>query len=454
MGNRGGSTPPSRSGNLLSEIMKIDIKEIGPCTKQLKIEIPLEIFSQEEEDAYRELGKKVKVPGFRKGKIPKSYLKKLYHDRVKGDVLNKIIPEAYYKAVEEKDLKPVGSPKLENIKHEENSPITFSATIEIIPPFEIVKYEGLKFTKKIPKITDEDIEREFDYIKNRYATFEEVTSRPAKEGDLVVVDFKGFVDGSSVQKEETKNYSLIIGENNLLEDFEKGFIGLNKNEGKEFTVTYPASHTNKDLANKEVLFKVKVNEIKIKKLPEITDEFIRNEMGKEKTVAELREEIRQHQEKRGKAMSDTTLYLDVINKLIEMNPFEIPQILIEDQINFMVKDFKDNMRLRGMKDDSMEIEREKFTEDAVRVIKGELIRQKISEKEKIEIDKTEIERELEKIAAEKKMAKEKLRVSMQKDNSYNNFLNGLQRKKTMDVILSKLTIKEALVDRNELDTPS
>ena len=100
--------------------MKIDIKEIGPCTKQLKIEIPLEIFSQEEEDAYRELGKKVKVPGFRKGKIPKSYLKKLYHDRVKGDVLNKIIPESYYKAVEEKDLKPVGSPKLENIKHEEN----------------------------------------------------------------------------------------------------------------------------------------------------------------------------------------------------------------------------------------------------------------------------------------------------------------------------------------------
>ncbi len=454
MGNRGGSTPPSRSENLLRDIMKIDIKEIGPYTKQLKIEIPLEIFSQEEEDAYRELGKKVKVPGFRKGKIPKSYLKKLYHDRVKGDVLNKIIPEAYYKAVEEKDLKPVGSPKLENIKHEENSPITFSATIEIIPPFEIKKYEGLKFTKKIAKITDEDIEREFDYIKNRYATFEEVTSRPAKEGDLVVVDFKGFVDGSSVQKEETKNYSLIIGANNLLEDFEKGFIGLNKNEKKEFTVTYPASHANKDLANKEVLFKVKVNEIKIKKLPEITDEFIKNEMGKEKTVAELREEIRQHQEKRGEAMSDTTLYLDVINKLIEMNPFEIPQVLIEDQINFMAKDFKDNMRLRGMKDDSMKIEREEFSEDAVRVVKGELIRQKISEIEKIEIDKTEIERELEKIAAEKKMAKEKLRVSMQKDNSYNNFLNGLQRKKTMDVILSKLTIKEVLVDRNELDSPS
>ena len=434
--------------------MKIDIKEIDPCTKELKIEIPLEIFSQEEEDAYRELGKKVKVSGFRKGKIPKSYLKKLYHDRVKSDVLNKIIPEAYYKAVEEKDLKPVGSPKLENIKHEENSPITFSATIEIIPPFEIKKYEGLEFTKKIAKITDEDMEREYDYIKNRYATFEEVTSRPAKEGDLVVVDFKGFVDGSSVQKEETKNYSLIIGKNNLLEDFEKGFIGLNKNEEKEFTVTYPTSHANKDLANKEVLFKVKVNEIKIKKLPEITDEFIKNEMGKEKTVAELREEIRQHQEKRGEAMSDTTLYLDVINKLIEMNPFEIPQVLIEDQINFMAKDFKDNMRLRGMKDDSMKIEREEFSEDAVRVVKGELIRQKISEIEKIEIDKTEIERELEKIAAEKKMAKEKLRVSMQKDNSYNNFLNGLQRKKTMDVILSKLTIKEVLVDRNELDTPS
>tara|TARA_B100000315_G_scaffold176385_1_gene164890 strand:+ start:21304 stop:22608 length:1305 start_codon:yes stop_codon:yes gene_type:complete len=434
--------------------MKIDIKEIGPCTKQLKIEIPLEIFSQEEEDAYRELGKKVKVPGFRKGKIPKSYLKKLYHDRVKGDVLNKIIPESYYKAVEEKDLKPVGSPKLENIKHEENSPITFSATIEIIPPFEIKKYEGLEFTKKIAKITDEDIDKEFEYIKDRYAAFEEITNRPAKEGDLVVVDFKGFVDGSATQKEETKNYPLIIGANNLLEDFEKGFIGLNKNEEKEFTVTYPASHPNKDLADKEVLFKVRVNEIKIKKLPEITDQFIKDEMGKEKTVAELREEVRQHQEKRGKAMSETALYLDVINKLIEMNPLEIPQILIEDQINFMVEDFKNKMRLRGMKDDSMKIDRENFSEDAVRVIKGELIRQKISESEKIEIDQNQIDSELEKFAAEKKMAKEKLRVSMQKDDSYNNFLNELKRKKTMDFILSKLTIKEVEVDRNELDTAS
>ncbi len=452
MGNRGGSTPPSRSESLLRDIMKIDIKEIDPCTKQLNIEIPLEIYSQEEEVAYRELGKKVKVPGFRKGKIPKSYLKKLYNDSVKGDVLNKIIPEFYYKAVEEKDLNPVGSPKLENIKHEENSPITFSATIEIIPPFEIKKYEGLKFTKKIVKITDEDIDREFDYIKDRYAAFEEVTSRPAKEGDLVIVDFKGFVDGSSTQKEETKNYPLVIGAGNLLEDFEKGFIGLNKKEKKEFTVTYPANHANKDLANKEVLFKAKVNEIKIKKLPEITDEFIKNEMGKEKTVAELREEIRQHQDKRGKTMSDTTLYLDVINKLIEMNPLEIPQTLIEDQINYMIEDFKNKMRLRGMKDDSMKIEREKFSADAVRVIKGELIRQKISENEKIEIDETEIDEELKKFAVEKKMAKEKLKISMEKDNTYNNFVNELKRKKTMDAILAKLTIKEVLVDRNELDT--
>lgn len=431
--------------------MKIDIEEINPCTKQLKIEIPLEIYSQEEEDAYRELGKKVKVSGFRKGKIPKSYLKKLYHERVKGDVLNKIIPESYYKAVEEKNLKPVGSPKLENIKHEENLPITFTATIEIIPPFEIKNYEGLKFTKKIAKITDEDIDRELDYIKDRYAAFEEVTSRPAQEGDLVIVDFKSFVDGSPIRNGETKNYPLIIGSGSLMEGFEKGFIGMNKNEEKEIPVSYPADYANKDMANKEVLFKATVNEIKIKKLPEITDQFIKDEMGKSQTVEELKKEIRQHQEEREKSIADSTLRTAVTKKLIETNPLEIPQILIEDQINYMEEDLKNRMRLRGIKDDSMKIEREKFREDAIMVIKGELIRQKISEMEKIELDKTEIDRGLEKFATEKKMAKEKLRVSMQKDGSYNNFLNELQRKKTMDAILSKIKIKEVIVDRNELE---
>ena len=431
--------------------MKIDIEEIGPCTKQLKREIPSEVFLQEEQEAYRELGKSVKVPGFRKGKIPKNHLKKLYHDRVKGDVLNKIIPESFYKAVEEKDLKTVGSPKLGNIKHEENSPVIFTATIEIIPPFEIKNYEGMEFTKKIAKIIDKDVERELDYIKEHYATFEEVTNRPAEKGDLVIVDFKGFIEGSPIQNEETKNYPLIIGSKNLMEDFEKGLIGMNKNEGKEIPITYPAEYANKDMAGKEALIKVKVNEIKIKKFPEITDQFIKDEMGKTQTVDELKKEIRQNQEKREKSIADSAIRMDVIKKLIEVNPLEIPQILIEDQIKHMVEDFKNRMRLRGINDDSTKIEREKFREDAIRVIKGELICQKISEMEKIELDKTEIDKELEKIAAEKKIAKEKLRISMQKDGSYENFLSNLQRNKTMDVVLSKIKIKEVMVDRNELD---
>jgi len=431
--------------------MKVDIEEVGPCTKQLKIEIPSEVYLQEEDNAYRKLGKKVNIPGFRKGKIPKNYLKKLYHGSIKGDVLNKIIPESYYKAVEEKDLKPVGSPKLENIKHEENLPITFTATIEIIPPFEIKNYEGLEFTKRITKISDEDINREMDYIKDRYATFEEVTDRPAEEGDLVVVDFKGFVDGSPIQNEETKNYPLIIGSKNLMENFEKGFIGMNKNEKKEILVTFPIDYENKDLATKKVLFKVKVNEIKIKKLLEITDQFIKDEMGKDKTLEEFKEEIRQQQEKMEESIANSTLYMEVINKLIELNPLEIPLILIEDQINLMIKDFTDRMRLRGIKNDDTKTDREKFREDAIRIIKGELIRRKISEMEKIELDKTEIDRELERLATAKKMVKEKLKISMQKDGSYDNFLNDLERKKTIGVILSKLKIKEVLVDRNERD---
>lgn len=431
--------------------MKVDIEEIGPCTKQLKIEIPPEVFSQEEEVAYRDLGKKIKVSGFRKGKIPKDYLKKLYHDQVKGDVLNKIIPESYYKAVEEKNLKPVGSPKLENVKHEENLSVTFTATIEIIPPFEIKSYEGIEFTKKVVKITDLDIDKELDYIKDRYASFEEITSRPSQAGDLVIVDFKGSIDGSPVHNGETKNYPLILGSENVMEDFEKNFIGMNKNEEKEFSVKYPADFASKELAGKEVLFNVKVNEVKVKKLPEITDQFIKDEMGKNQTAKEFREEIRQNQEKRESFRADSTLRIDVIKKLIEMNPIEVPRLIIEDQINYMAEDFKNRMRLQGIKDDSLKIERDHFSEDAARVVKGELIRQKISEIEKVELEETDLDKELETLAAERKMPKEKLKASMQKDGSYSNFMANVHREKTMNVILSKLKIKEVMVDRSELE---
>ena len=150
-------------------------------------------------------------------------------------------------------------------------------------------------------------------------------------------------------------------------------------------------------------------------------------------------------------MAESNLRLDVINKLIELNPFEVPQALVEDQINYMIEDFKNKMRMQGVKDDGMNLDREKFRDNAVTVIRGELIRQKISETEKIELDETEIDSEMEKLAVEKKMAKEKLKISMQKDDSYNNLLSKLKREKTMDRILSKLKIKEVIVDRSELE---
>lgn len=432
--------------------MKVDIEEVTPCTKQLKIEVPFEEYTKEEDKAYSELSKKVKMPGFRKGKVPRQYLKKIYNTQVKSDVLNKIIPEFYHKVVEEKGLKPVGAPKLENIISEKDSPITFTAIIDIIPPFEIKDYKELKIEKKIVKIVDEDIEKELNYIKERYATFEEVVDRPTKENDLVVIDFKGFINDNPLKGGEAKNYPLVIGSNSLPEEFEKGCIGLSNNEEKDILVTYPSDNLNKELANKKVLFKIKVNEIKIKILPEINDKFIKQEMGKDMVVTELKDEIRQHQEKREELIAESNLRKDLMNKLVEMNAIEIPQALIEDQINFMVEEFKQRMRLSRGKEEP-KIDREIFRKEAILVIKGELIQRKISEMEKIESSEKEIEEELSKIALEKKMDVKKVKISMQKDDSYNDFLIKLQREKTMDSILSKLNIQEVVVDRSELDKP-
>ncbi len=431
--------------------MIVDIEEIGPCTKQLKIEVSREIYTREEDKAYRELSKKAKIPGFRKGKVPREYLEKMHHDLVKNDVLNKIIPESYHKAVEEKGLTPVGSPRLENVKYEKDSPLTFTATIDIIPPFEIKNYEGLEFTKKIVKVTDEDIEKELNYLKERYATYEEISGRPVKDGDFVIIDYQGIINNNPLPGVESKSFPLVIGSNSLIEGLEKGIIGMDKNEEKDISLTYPSDYSNKEFAGKDVVFRVKVNEIKLKKNPEINDQFIKDEMGKNKTLEELKAEIRQNQEKTEKLIAESKVSSDVLDKLIDLNPLEIPQILIESQINYMVDDFKQKMRLRGIKDDKLPINKENFSKDAMRIIKGTLIQQKISEMEKIEPDDKEIEEALDKVAAHRKIVKEKLKISMQKDESYKNFLDDLKRRKVMDIILSKVKIKEALVDRNELE---
>lgn len=431
--------------------MIIDIEEIGPCTKQLKIEVPQEVYTKEEDKAYRELSKKATIPGFRKGKVPRKYLQKMHYDLIKKDVLNKIIPESYSKAVEEKGLIPIGDPRLENIHHEKDSPLTFTATIDVIPPLEVKNYEGLELTKKIVRITDEDVEKELNYYKERFATYEAISDRAVEEGDLVIIDYNGIMNDKPMPGVEFKSFPLVIGSNSLIEGLEKGIIGMNKNEEKDISLVYPSDFANKEFAGKEAIFKVKVNEIKLKKTPEINDKFIKDEMGKNMTLKELKEEIRQNQGKREKLIGDSRLNRDILDKLVELNPLEIPQILVEDQINFMVDDFKQKMRLRGIKDEELQSDREKFRNDAIRTIKGTLIQQKISEMEKVELDDKEIEEALTGISAERKTAKEKLKISMQKDDSYKNFLDDLKRRKVMNVIQSKLKIKETFVAREELE---
>lgn len=431
--------------------MIIDIEEIGPCTKQLKIEVPQEVYTREEDKAYRELSKKAKIPGFRKGKVPRKYLQKMHYDLIKKDVLNKIIPESYYKAVEEKGLIPIGNPRLENIHHEKDSPLTFTATIDILPPLEVKNYEGLEFTKNIARITDEDVEKELNYYKESFATYEAISDRAVKEGDLVIIDYDGIMNDKPMPGVEFKSFPLVIGSNSLIEGLEKGIIGMNKNEEKDISLVYPSDFANKEFAGKEAIFRVKVNEIKLKKTSEINDKFIKDEMGKNMTLKELKEEIRQNQGKREQLTADSKLSRDIVDKLIELNPLEIPQTLVEDQINYMVDDFKQKMRLRGIKDEELQSDRGKFRKDAIRIIKGTLIQQKISEMEKIELDDKEIEEALTEISGERKIAKEKLKISMQKDDSYKNFLDELKRRKVMNVIQSKLKIKETFVARKELE---
>lgn len=373
---------------------------------ELTIHIDAESFEKALEKAYKKNIKKINVPGFRRGKAPRKMVEKLYGEGVFfEDAINDIYPAALSEAIEEAKLEIVARPEVEMKEADKENGVTFTAVCIVKPEVAVKDYKGIEVEKTVKEVTDEDVENRLKAMQDRNARQIEVEDRPSQNGDTLVFDFEGSVDGVPFDGGKAEKYSLELGSGQFIPGFEPQLE--NRNIGDEFdvNVTFPEDYHAEELKGKEAVFKCKVHEIKAKEVPALDDEFAKD-VSEFDTLDELRADIRKKMEEQNEKEASTEVENKLIDKVIENMEAEIPNEMYESAIDDMIRDFDYRLQSQGMNLDTymkytgMELTsfRQTFEEQAKKRVQIRLALEKIVELENIEVSGEDVEAEYKKLA--------------------------------------------------------
>lgn len=415
---------------------------------KLVIESTAEEFEAGLNTAYNKNKSKISLPGFRKGKAPRKMIEKMYGAEVfYEDAANSIIPDAYAKAADECGLELVSQPKINVTQLEAGKPFIFEAVVATKPEVEVGQYKGVEVTKADTEATDADVEEELKRVQEQNSRTVAVTDRAVKDGDNTVIDFEGFVDGVAFEGGKGTDYPLTIGSHSFIDTFEDQIIGMNIGDEKEINVTFPEEYHVDDLKGKPAMFKVSVKEIKEKQLPELNDEFAQD-VSDFDTIAEYKDDLKNKIADRKSREAKAKQEDEAIAKIIEDSKMDIPDAMVDTQVNRMVEDFAQRLQQQGL---SVEqyfqytgVTAEKIIEDmkpqAVKNIQSRLVLEAIVKAENIEVSDEEFEAELNKMAEQYKMEIEKIKEFMGEYES-KQIREDIAIQKAVDVIVNSVVEK-------------
>ncbi|MDD5167473.1 MAG: trigger factor [Syntrophales bacterium] len=427
--------------------LAVKIEDVSPVKKKLSFEIPWETAKKEMDDVLRKVGKTAKIKGFRQGKIPRPVLELHYKDYIEEETINNLVNRFYWDAVEEHKIVPLSQPKVDQEGIKKENPFSFSATIEVEPVIEPQDYVGLTLEKQKLDVSERDIDLRLGQLQEMYSTMEEVAEeRDVKEGDFVVIDFQGSMEGKPHKDMQADNYLLEIGSKSFIPGFEEQIVGMKKNDTKEIMLKFPSDYNRKELADKDVLFKVLLKDLKEKKIPEINEEFVKNFEQYDK-LEDLKADIVKAIEVENNEKINSALRAAMVEKLLEKNVFEVPETLVERQIYYMMVDTHRRMSMQGMDPkaaaDIIPRMRDMYKEEAVRIVKTLLLMKSIAAKEAITVDKAEIEDYVRDIAKQKAQNYETVRDTYEKEGLLTQVEIDLLNKKVFEFIENKSEISIA-----------
>jgi trigger factor len=441
--------------------MNIELEDVDSCNKKIKLVIPQTVYKKKILNFYKKLAKDVKVPGFRKGKVPVSMLEKQYGPEVKREALNELINEYVGNAIKEKDLKSVSPPRLLEVEAEEGTDITVEASLEVLPEIEVKDYTGIEVELKIPKTTDEDVEKVIEAHQKRLAKNEQVTDRPSQDQDYLKIDFSGTLDGKPFDGGEANDYVIQVGTKQLVEGLENALIGMTVGEKKTSQVTIPESYTNKEIAGKTVDFDITLKGIQVKIMAEVNDDFAKeiDPNNKFDNVADMKAKIRQDLEEHAKNQGRRNSYTELAEKITDENSFDLPEGLIKDQIKFMViqSQKQDNPGTAEPDQEAYEqmevsaADEEKYREKSLKILQQELIMDKLAKELKVDISEEELNKEIQTLSALMGGGNlSKMKKDLAESGALSRLYTRMRREKTLGKILDQVKVKEEMVDRNTL----
>jgi trigger factor len=422
--------------------MSVKIENVEKNIVKLEIEVDSKVFEECMDKAFNKNKSRFNIPGFRKGKAPRAMIERYYGESVLyEDAINLACADAYDKAVDENDLQPVDRPEIDIVQIGSGQNLIFTATVTVKPQVEIGEYKGLTVERETVVVSDDDVEAELKKIAERNSKLITIEDRPVQNGDTVNIDFEGSVDGVPFQGGTAKGYTLIIGSGSFIPGFEEQLVGVSLNSEVDVNVTFPEDYHSEDLKGKPAIFKVKVNEIKFKQLPEINDEFA-SDVSEFETLEEYKADVRTKLAEQAKAQADRKFEDEIVKKAVENASCEIPDVMVNRRLDDMMRQLDMQLRYQGMNLEGylkmMGMEesqiRNDYRENAQRDVKTQLVLEKISEAENISATPEEYDAELVEMAKRYNQSVEEMKKHLHEDD-IEYIKNSIERRKTIAMLV-------------------
>ena len=435
-----------KSKDVISPHMKIDIDTVNAIQQRVRVELPVDTVNREFIRVYESLGQRAKIRGFRPGKAPRAVLQRLYGDEVRGQVLARLVEDSLSEVIRERGLHVVSRPEVEAHDLEEGKAFAFSAVVQIKPEIDVKNYLGQELEKVKLSVEDTQVEAALRHLQETHAHLEPVEGRDTVErGDFVALDFVGSVDGKTIPGAKGENYYLEVGRGNALPQFEEALVGLKKNGEHTISVAYPEDYFNRELAGKVVVFTVIVREIKRKILPPLDDDFAKDH-GECASLEELKQKLRAQLEGEVQEIQERDLREQLLTRLIEANPFEVPPAMVDRQLRFLIERnqhrFANEGRASSRSRPSTEQMRKEFEPHALRQVRATLLIEKIASLEKIEVSDKELQEKIEeaaRAAGEKGMT---IREAYRRKDVRDDLRSQMVFDRTLGFLLKRAKVKE------------
>ena len=422
--------------------MKVAVEEIESCKRRLAVEAPVDVVTQEWERAYGRVQKRATLPGFRRGRVPRSLVKLHFADDVRREVAEHLIPDVYRRAVSEARLDPVNEPDLQDLRLEEGAPLSFTAVVEVKPAIALGEYRGLEIRHAPTPVTDADVDEALERMREQNAQFRSV-ERAAAPGDLVVVDYT--LAPQDHEPTTATGYHFLIGGGTVLPEIDAAAVGMHAGDERDVPIRFADDHRLESLRGKSGSARLKLSEVKEKILPALDDEFAKT-LGEFETLEALRAEVRRQLEARREAESRHALDDKIVDALLARHEFGVPDAMVMRQVAHQVEHTRDRLRRQGVDPDGIQWDYGKIVGElrpgAERAVRRALLLEAIADQEALTAADADVEAEVEKLARASQRPAPAVRRMMEKSGDLEALRHGLRERKTLDLLIGQARVTQ------------